>query len=917
VLAALLLIFAARDPAAAEAERLAKEALAAGQKLEALSQFETAMRHVESMSEKARLRDAYRQVGWAEPPEITPTERLILGFHIRAEKVRVFDRAADNLAAQGKRRAAIIVRRAIIELHGGSGGAAKQEEEKIHRLVRDLTENPSDEEKETVAKILRARKLGKNILAAGRKLLEQREYRTVVRLCQELMFGTFEQETRTEAIALRKEAEERAAKDMTPGEKQAALDVLQDARFDRLDTSVSRHFIFLGPKQFTTTIPQEQRRELDLAYIFQSDLADTLRTQDGTRIVIYYQETFDFGGGLAAAGGKLIRIGNPAIRLPVAGALHYHELGHNIFGRGWLHRGHTEGIAEFAVAFTWDALGETKRAEDFVVGCRDQFVRYFLGRAMRYDHIQPYKPSAGFLFSFLPPGEAPYDWSPYRRMFHRMREAQFGSWPEREHQIMRYFGYLMALEYGLSAYDRLAGWGWPVSPADHERVPAEAAELLSRTKQGESAVARGLPEEAEGHFRAVLEAAPQGHLANRARFGQLRLAAATGDATRIAELKTRLGILDDFLVLGPFHARRETAWVVMPPETHIDLSQKQVQFRYGTALWKQAKVQPTGFVDLREQGYGYPEHACAFALCYLRVDVATPARFWIGSDDGHAIYVNGEIVQREPGSHSFLFDDRYGDTVLRPGWNRVLCKVHNVNGAWGFLLRVTKPDGTPIGGMERSIDDHEVPAAPLPEVRARELVDDGFKSFGTSRWNVTAGRFDTRNGLLQPQESKSACQWQRFDIDPDKPDRGPANMMWLRSPDLPRCDSFEAEISLPELGKWGVTFDGEEERDGQSGHTFVFEAAEGGKEVQATWYRYDRRLFRQIGVPCEKSPGYRFLVRRVGRKWWVSVNDQPLFEAVDAPRLPSHGFGIMTWGRDPAFDRIRFARLKPPGAGGR
>jgi len=49
----------------------------------------------------------------------------------------------------------------------------------------------------------------------------------------------------------------------------------------------------------------------------------------------------------------------------------------------------------------------------------------------------------------------------------------------------------------------------------------------------------------------------------------------------------------------------------------------------------------------------------------------------------------------------------------------------------------------------------------------------------------------------------------------------------------------------------------------------------------------------------------------------VSVNDQPLFEAVDAPRLPSHGFGIMTWGSAPAFDRIRFARLKPPGAGGR
>ena len=51
------------------------------------------------------------------------------------------------------------------------------------------------------------------------------------------------------------------------------------------------------------------------------------------------------------------------------------------------------------MAFTFDSLGETKRAQSFVVGCRDQFVRFYLGRAMRYDAIQPYKPSAGFLFS--------------------------------------------------------------------------------------------------------------------------------------------------------------------------------------------------------------------------------------------------------------------------------------------------------------------------------------------------------------------------------------------------------------------------------------------------------------------------------------------------------------------------------------
>ncbi|MEM8886256.1 MAG: hypothetical protein AAGD14_19515, partial [Planctomycetota bacterium] len=283
MIAALLLLLLAPDPRA-EAEAQAKEALAAGEKLEALTQIETAMRNVESMREKARLRDWYRKVGWVAPPPVNAAEKLTLGIHVNNEKIRIYDRAAGRLAGQGKRRAAIILRRAIKGLAGGD--RAKQEEEKIRRLIRDLTEKPSDEEKAAVAAIFKAKKLPKNILKAGRKLLEERRYRTVVRLCQEMMFGNYEQAVKNEAVALRKEAEERAIKDVSTDEKLAARAVLDDARFKRLDHSTSRHFLFLGPKKFVQGIPKKQRTELDLAYIFQSDLANTRRTHDGQRIVI-------------------------------------------------------------------------------------------------------------------------------------------------------------------------------------------------------------------------------------------------------------------------------------------------------------------------------------------------------------------------------------------------------------------------------------------------------------------------------------------------------------------------------------------------------------------------------------------------------------------------------------------------------
>ena len=916
--AILLLLLFAPDPAVEEAETKARQALTAGDKSAALAHFEAALRAEKTTAGKARLRDAYIGVGWVEPNEPSAAERRALGVLIQQEKIRVFDKAAGRFVGQGKRHASIIMRKAIINLVGADNPRAKKELEKIKRIVRDLTEKPSDEDKEVVAKILRAKKLGKNLLKAAQKLLEQREYRIVVRLCQEMMFGEFDQDVRSAAIALRKQAEKQAESDISVAEKAAALTVLGDERFKRLDTSQSRHFIFLGPKKFVSKIPADDRRKLDLAYIFQSDLAGVQRTDDGVRIAIYYQETFDFAGGLAAAGGKFIRIGNRAIRHPIAGALHYHELGHNIFGRSWLHQGFTEGVAEFAVAYTYDSLGETQRARNFVVGCRDQFVRFFLGRDVRYDHIQQYKPSAGFLFSFLPPGEAPYDWTPYRRTFRRMREAQFGSWPARQHQLMRYFGYLMSVEYGPEAYDTLAQWGWPVSRADQALVPAEAAELLSLVKQGEALLARGIPFEAGTRFRAVLRARPRGHVANRANFGMLQLAIQEGDGSRVDALKTKLGILDRFLVLGPFHASKQTMWVVIPPETNIDLSQKQVRFLHRTCTWKQAKVTDTGFVNLRNQGFGYPEHACAFALAYLRVDAPVRARFWLGSDDGHSLYVNGELLQREPGSHGFRFDDHFVDADLKAGWNRVLLKVHNGKGPWGFLLRVTRVDGTPIQALEVTSEDREkhVPSDAARPRKKTTIVDDSFKSFRAGRWKTTVGKFDTQNGLLRGKGTRSAGRWSRFVVDPDKPARGPANMAWLVSPVLPRARSFEAEIVVQARkgeqtpGKWAVTIDGENRRDGQSGHTLIFDTAGKGRQVKCTWYRYDRQHMIQQGVEVKPAPSYAFRIRRVGRKWWISVNDVPIFDGIDTAPLPAFGIGLLTWGTNPAFDSFKLTRLE-------
>ncbi|MHC4917911.1 MAG: hypothetical protein ACYTGB_20745, partial [Planctomycetota bacterium] len=526
---------------------------------------------------------------------------------------------------------------------------------------------------------------------------------------------------------------------------------------------------------------------------------------------VYYQETFSFGGGLA--GGKLIRIGNRAIRLPVAGMLHYHELAHCIFGKGWLHHGFTEGLADFGAGFTLDLLGQTPSAQRFIDAAREQFVRFYLGRDVRYFDIQSYRPSAGFLFSFLPPGEAPFDWAPYRRVFRRMREAQFGSWPERQHQLMRYFGYLLATEYGEETLDMLREWGWPVERPDFQKVPREADGLLMAVKRGDFSIQRGLVAQAEEAYREVLEL--DSPLAPRARWGMLRVALARKDTQEADRLRTELGLVSDFQVLGPFHARKQTAHVVLPPETHIDLK-KPVRFGNETARWKPAKVEPTGYVDMqKKQVFAYPANACAFALTYVHVDGPTPARIWLGSDDGHTLYVNGELAEKRATSRRFVFDDDFSDVTFHPGWNRILLKVHNTSGPWGFLMRVTDPQGRPLQARFSAQDlEQRVRRYSKPKTKAHKLVADEFQGFNSSRWLTAVGKFDTQNGRLRPLEKAKLGLWQRFKVDPDKPKDGPANICWLKNPDLARADSLHLELVVAASGKdglppkFGITIDG-------------------------------------------------------------------------------------------------------------
>jgi hypothetical protein len=231
------------------------------------------------------------------------------------------------------------------------------------------------------------------------------------------------------------------------------------------------------------------------------------------------------------------------------------------------------------------------------------------------------------------------------------------------------------------------------------------------------------------------------------------------------------------------------------------------------------------------------------------------------------------------------------------------------------LARITAPDGRPLAGLEVSNRDVEKSLDVFEPGKAKTsvLANDEFKSLSSSRWLVAVGKFDTQNGRLRPRGTAKIGLWQRFKVDPDKPKDGPANIAWLRAPGLAATDSLQAELVLPGNGKslpgkFGLTIDGENENDGQSGHTFVVSAS--GDKLACHWYRYDRLLYLQPGVKVKPAESYRVVLRRTGSKWWLTVNDVPLFERVDAPRLPAFGVGLLTWGSGPDFDSFRLLKIE-------
>lgn len=181
-------------------------------------------------------------------------------------------------------------------------------------------------------------------------------------------------------------------------------------------------------------------------------------------------------------------------------------------------------------------------------------------------------------------------------------------------------------------------------------------------------------------------------------------------------------------LLGPFRAAgtNEVFENDFGPETGVDLAAT-----YGDE--KAAWVAKPDFVD--GESHGLPGDLTAHYV-YRTVYSPTPRRVTlsIGSDDGVKLWVNDELLLSKSEVRLLAADSDIVTVTLPAGESRILMKVVNFNGGYGFYFKPTKEDA----------GDEQLQILPLLLVEAsqrtaeqQKLVRDYFRRGHSPLWQET------------------------------------------------------------------------------------------------------------------------------------------------------------------------------------
>ncbi len=149
----------------------------------------------------------------------------------------------------------------------------------------------------------------------------------------------------------------------------------------------------------------------------------------------------------------------------------------------------------------------------------------------------------------------------------------------------------------------------------------------------------------------------------------------------------------DWQLIGPFDAPdMDSLLTTYPPEKETALDKKYPGKGNQSVAWRKIQAQPNGHIDLTKLVQPN-EQAVIYALGYVFSSEPCETSMLLGSDDGVRVWINDALVHSNPAYRGAYPDQDAVKVSLKQGWNKVLIKVLQGGGGWGYYVRFADPDG--------------------------------------------------------------------------------------------------------------------------------------------------------------------------------------------------------------------------------
>lgn len=167
-------------------------------------------------------------------------------------------------------------------------------------------------------------------------------------------------------------------------------------------------------------------------------------------------------------------------------------------------------------------------------------------------------------------------------------------------------------------------------------------------------------------------------------------------------------------IAGPFDGgpMQQSLGKVFPPENGVDLNASYEGKDDKKIRWRQVKreIRPGDnlsdefFIDFDDVFGGRVYDAVAYAFTYLEAPEALDASLAIGSDDGVAVWLNGEEVHRNNIGRPYSSKQDRVPVKFKKGINTLLLKINQGGGDWGFCVHVETPGGKPLTAVQARLE---------------------------------------------------------------------------------------------------------------------------------------------------------------------------------------------------------------------